>query len=121
MIKGIGNDIISIERVKGVIDRQGQSFLDRTFSEREQSYCNKHNESTRNYAGRFAAKESVAKALGTGFRDNVNFLDIEIINDEYGKPFVILSEQLKNSLGEITIHVSISHCKEFANAVAIIS
>lgn len=120
MVKGIGNDIIATDRIKGVINRQGQKFLDNTFTKQEQSYCDKHQESFRNYAGRFAAKEAVAKALGTGFRENITFLDIEIMNDDNGRPYVVLSKRLENLLGDVTIHISISHCKEYANAVAIL-
>lgn len=120
MIKGLGNDIISIERIVHIIERHGKSFLDRTFTIEEQAYCQKHRESQRHYAGRFAAKEAIVKALGTGFREGVDFLEIEILNDQLGKPIVHLSQNLIDQVGNVTVSVSISHCKEYATAVAIV-
>jgi holo-[acyl-carrier protein] synthase len=120
MIKGLGNDIIAIERIENVIERHGQRFLDRTFTSNEQEYCKRHKESVRHFAGRFAAKEAVVKALGTGFRDEVDFLEIEIINDDLGKPLVNVSPKITDLVGTVTISVSISHCKEYATAVAVV-
>lgn len=119
-MKGLGNDIIAIKRIKEVMDKHGQRFLDRTYTLKEQEYCNKHKESLRNYAGRWAAKEAIAKAFGTGFGEESSLLDIEILNDSKGKPFAYLSTKLQKNFGEVSIHVSISHCKEYATAVAII-
>lgn len=121
MIKGIGNDIIAVERIVDVINRHGKRFLDRTFTSEEQAYCQQHRESVRHYAGRFAAKEAVVKALGTGFRGEVDFLEIEILNDELGKPVVHLSQNILNLVGDVSALVSISHCKEYATAFAIVS
>ena len=119
MIVGIGNDIIEIERIKGAIERHKERFLARTFTAREQEYCFRHKEAHRHFAGRFAAKEAVVKAMGTGFRDGIEFLDVEILNDPLGKPYVRLSPMLQERIGHVSIHLSISHCNEYAAAVAI--
>lgn len=120
MILGIGNDIIAVARIKKVIDKHGRKFLDRTFTKHEQEYCEQYVESFRNYAGRFAAKEAIVKALGTGFRDGTGWLDLEIRNDPQGKPFVCLSEHFKKKHGDLPVLISISHCDEYATAVCII-
>ncbi len=121
MIKGIGTDIIEIERIKLAIERHGNRFLNRVFTSKEQLYCLQHNFSSVHFAGRFAAKEAIVKALGLGFRKGISWLDIEIINDSNGKPHVILSDQLKALDPSVSILVSISHCRTYATAFAIAS
>lgn len=118
-IHGIGNDIIEIDRIERSIRRYGQKFLDRIFTKNEQSYCLKHHRSSRHFAGRFAAKEAVVKALGTGIREGVSWQDIEIINDEFGKPCVSLSSKLQATFPDTQILLSISHSQLYATAVAI--
>lgn len=118
-ILGLGNDIIEISRIENDIQEYGNRFLDRLFTEAEQNYCNKFRDSARHYAGRFAAKEAIVKALGTGFGKEATFLDIEILPDSRGKPEASFSENLINHFGELQILLSISHCKTFATAVAI--
>ncbi len=112
-MKGVGVDIIEIGRVRDAIKRQGQPFLDKLFTKKEQEYCNTYSESERHYAGRFAAKEAIVKALGTGFGKEANWLGIEILNDENGKPSVNLLDGK-----QVTMLISISHCKEYAVAYA---
>lgn len=119
MIIGIGNDIIEVSRIEQAIARYGQTFLDRHFTPEEQNYCNKYRLASRNYAGRFAAKEAIVKALGTGIGKKIGWLDIEIINNEDGKPSVSFSGQAKKSFAGIRVHVTLSHCKEYATAFAI--
>ncbi|NGX57471.1 MAG: Holo-[acyl-carrier-protein] synthase [Chlamydiae bacterium] len=119
-IKGLGNDIIEISRIQRLIDRYGQKFLDRTFTEKEQSYCLKYRESSGRFAGRFAAKEAISKALGTGFRDEVSMRAIEIQSGQNGEPVVVLSEEIRERFGEVQVMLTISHCKEYATAVAIV-
>lgn len=118
-IKGIGNDIIEIERVAGSIERHGQHFLDRLFTAKEQVYCKKYKDPAPNFAGRFSAKEAIVKALGTGFGAQVQWHEIEILNDNLGKPLVKFSDSLKERFCNPTILISISHCKEYATAVAL--
>lgn len=121
MIYGIGTDIIEISRVAKSIQRLGQHFLDRLFTHREQEYCLKYKASERHFAGRFAAKEAIAKALGTGMNEKLNWLDIEIINSVTGSPEVILSEKAMAHFQGITVKVSISHNHETAIAFAIVT
>ena len=118
-IKGLGNDIIEIERIKKGMDDHGQPFLDRLFTPKEQEYCQAQNDPYPRFAGRFAAKESIAKALGCGFGSEVSWHDIEILPDELGKPIVHLSEGLKKRFSDPQILVTISHCKSHATAVAL--
>lgn len=120
MIFGIGTDIIEISRVAKSIQRLGQHFLDRLFTHREQEYCLKYKAAERHFAGRFAAKEAIAKALGTGMGDKVSWLDIEIVNDATGAPTVILSEKVLAHFPGIKVHISISHNHETAVAFAMI-
>lgn len=118
-ILGLGNDIIAINRIKSGIDRYGQRFLDKIYTHREQEYCLRNRESARHFAGRFAAKEAVVKALGVGFRNGLGWHDIEIVNDEMGKPIAIPSQKLNDLYDNPQFMISISHCKELASAVAI--
>lgn len=120
MFRGLGNDIIEIDRIKKVIERTGQRFLDRVFTRKEQDYCLHFKESFRHFAGRFAAKEAVVKALGTGLRDGISWLDIEITNDLMGKPLVQLSPSIMRQFNNPQILLSISHCDSYAMATAII-
>lgn len=117
---GLGSDIIEIGRIKEAIKRHGDRFKERHFTQAERAYCEKHAHAPRHYAGRFSAKEAIVKALGTGISAEVSWLDIEILNNERGKPEVTLSSRLVKIFGEIEILVSISHCKEYAQATAIV-
>lgn len=120
MIHGVGTDIIEIERVQQSIERYGKKFLDRLFTTKEQEYCLSHRESGRHFAGRFAAKEAVAKAFGTGIGESVGWLDIEILNDADGKPKLFLSQHIKDTFKSPVVHLSISHCKDYAVAFAVL-
>lgn len=116
---GIGTDIIEVDRIEKAIEKYKQRFLDRIFTQNEQEYCLKHRTSARHFAGRFAAKEAVVKALGTGFHNSISWLDIEIINDPSGKPIAHLSNHLNNMLNFPNVLLSISHCHLYATACAI--
>ncbi|MBA3957648.1 MAG: holo-ACP synthase [Parachlamydiaceae bacterium] len=118
-MRGLGTDIIEIERIRASIAHHQQHFLDKIFTAGEQSYCHKYNDSTPHFAGRFAAKEAVIKALGSGFRSDFSWLDIEILNDSEGKPEVFLAEGLRIKFGNPNILISISHCREYATATAL--
>jgi|EndMetStandDraft_5_1072996.scaffolds.fasta_scaffold28084_5 holo-[acyl-carrier protein] synthase len=119
MVLGLGNDIIEIQRIEDSIKRHGQRFLDRIFTPSEQKYCLRYHDSGRHFAGRFAAKESIVKALGTGISAEVSWLDIEISNDVQGKPQVQFSSKVNAAFNDPHIHITISHCKSYATAVAI--
>lgn len=116
---GLGNDIIEISRMRQSIERHGQHFLNRLFSQREQDYCYKFKDPVPHFAGRFAAKEAIAKALGTGFGAQLSWHDLEVLNDDHGKPVVLLSDALQKRYEHPHILVSISHSADYATAVAI--
>lgn len=118
MTRGIGCDIIEIHRIRSSIEKHGQNFLDRLFTLAEQEYCNKYRDSIPHYAVRFAAKEAIVKALGTGIGDRVSWLDMEVLNQSEGKPEVVFSEHVNNAFDQPQVQISLSHCKEYAVAVA---
>jgi holo-[acyl-carrier protein] synthase len=119
-IKGLGNDILEVDRLQKAIDRHGHHIIDKIFTLREQDYCLKFSNPSERFAGRFAAKEAIAKALGTGISKEVNWKEIEIVNDsENGKPYAILSDRIKKKFHNPTIHISLSHTSTYASAVAI--
>ena len=116
MITGIGIDLIEIDRVDKAC--QKDSFLRRIFTERERELITADQ---RKAADNFAVKEAVVKMLGTGFR-KVQPIDIEVLRDELGKPYVKLygeADKLAKVLGVSTIHVSLSNTKEYANAFVV--
>ena len=120
MIAGIGTDIIQVERIKRAIEKDALKL--KVFSAREIAYCDK-DKSGESYAARAAGKEAFFKALGTGWRDKMGISEVEILNDELGKPFIELSgETLKvfERKGGGRIHISLSHTKENAVAFVII-
>ncbi len=120
-IIGIGTDIIEIARIKKAGEKN-PGFLDRVLTEKEKEYCFSLGSRYQSVAGRFASKEAIAKALGTGFAA-CSFTDIEIINDEQGKPEVFLENKalkLFEKLGGKEIQISISHNKDTAMAFVII-
>ena len=121
MIIGVGCDIIEVERLKKSVDKE--SFRETIFAPAEIVYCEEkgaHN--LESYAARFAGKEAVAKALGTGFRQGV-LQEITITNDDLGQPSVLLSGYFKTLAAEKgvkKIHISLSHCKEYAVAQVVL-
>jgi holo-[acyl-carrier protein] synthase len=117
MIKGIGIDIIEIERIAAAIKRRKEAFIERLFTENERLDTRSGTDEylATHYAGRFAAKEAVTKALGTGFR-GIDWKDIEIVNDELGKPSVILSFKIAERFSNPQLLISISHSKVHACA-----
>jgi holo-[acyl-carrier protein] synthase len=120
-IFGIGTDIIAVERIKNVLSRHPVHFPEKYFTTEERAYCDACREPAERYAARFAAKEAVAKALGTGFGEHLNFLDVEICRDTHGKPYAVLSDRAQTFFGKLQIHLSISHCHEYATATAIVA
>ena len=119
---GIGTDIVKVERIAGIIERRGERALKRLFLPSEIEYCGQFANSPERFAGRFAAKEAVAKALGTGLAGGVNFSGIEILNGEYGAPIVRLSgktAEVARKKGVKSILLSISHDGGYAVAFAV--
>ncbi len=122
MIKGIGTDIAEVERIAEKIGKE-QGFRELVFSADEISYCESKANKYEHYAARFAAKEAFLKAIGTGWATGTAFNEIEIENDENGKPLIILSGITAATLSPAktgTISVSLSHVKTVAIAVVII-
>ena len=121
MIVGIGNDIIEIERIEKAISKEG--FKNKIYTQRELKNIEKRGNRTETYAGIFSAKEAISKAIGTGVRE-FSLTDLEILNDDLGKPYVVVSEKLdkiiKSKKEDYQIEISISHSKKYATAVAII-
>ncbi|AEB75092.1 holo-ACP synthase [Clostridium botulinum] len=121
MIIGIGTDIVEIERIQKAINRN-PNFITKLFTKNEIEYFKSRNMRPEFVAGRFAAKEAVSKALGTGFR-GFEFKDIEIENNILGKPMVNLkgkAKKIDKKWGNYKIHLSISHGRENAIAYAIL-
>jgi holo-[acyl-carrier-protein] synthase len=121
MIIGIGNDIIEIERIEKAISKEG--FKNKVYTERELENIIKRGNRVETYAGIFSVKEAISKAIGTGVRE-FSLLDLEILNDDLGKPYVIVSEKvdkiLKSKKDDYRIEISISHSKKYATAMAIL-
>ena len=121
MIVGIGNDIIEIERIEKAISKEG--FKNKIYTQRELENIKKRGNRAETYAGVFSAKEAISKAIGTGVRE-FSLTDLEILNDDLGKPYVVVSEKLdkilKNKKESYQIEISISHSKKYATAMAII-
>ncbi len=122
MIIGIGTDIVEIERIRHMIERHGDHFLNRCFTPSEIEYASRHRDSAVRYAGRWAAKEAVVKVLGTGFVQGITFQDIEVVPLHTGQPMVKLSGealQISQQLKIAEIKLTISHAREYATATAI--
>ena len=121
LIIGVGIDIVEIRRIKNAIEGN-EKFLEKIFTAAELEYLKSRNLRPEYVAGRFAAKEAVAKALGTGFR-GFDFKDIEIDRTTLGKPIVILKGKAKliaKKAGQYNVHLSISHGEDSAVAYAIL-
>lgn len=121
-IVGLGTDIVEISRVASMIERHGDSFLERTYSADEIAYCASKKNAAQHFAGRWAAKEAVMKCLGTGFIKGIHWTEIEVVPQPSGKPIVRLSSStadFASQLGIETIHLSLSHGKEYAVATAL--
>jgi len=119
MIVGLGVDISEIDRIEAAIQRHGRAFLQRVFAPREIEYCERHRGSAERYAARFAAKEATMKALGTGWRRGVRWVDIEVVREPSGRPTIELrgaARQHADRLGVTRIHVSLTHSGNLAFA-----
>lgn len=122
MIFGIGTDIIEVERIRKFAAK-GDAFKQRVFTEKEIEYSESHRDPAPFYAARFSAKEAFVKALGTGFTGGIGFNQIEVYHVELGKPEIRLSGKALEVAGEKgikKIFVSISHVKDWANAVVVL-
>jgi holo-[acyl-carrier protein] synthase len=121
---GIGVDIVTNKRIKSSI--KNKNFVTRTFSRNEILNSKKFLDKTNYYSKRFAAKEALAKAIGTGFRNGLNFKDIQILNNKLGKPYYVISSKIENLIKKIkkiksfNLFLSISDEKEYSIAFTII-
>ncbi len=121
-IIGIGTDIIECLRIAQMIERHGDLFINRVYTAYEIQYCQTRKQSTQHYAGRWAAKEAILKALGTGWRKGISWRDIEVRNEPGGRPVVALrggARDVVEQLGITEMLISISHCRSHATAYAL--
>lgn len=120
---GIGTDLIEVERVRGVLERQGERFLNRVFTDEERAYCGSMKYPHKHYAARFAAKEAVSKCFGTGIGVELGWRSVSIYHGPRHQPLVRLDEQgqaLLRHVGATHVHVSLSHTDTMAMAVAVL-
>ena len=128
MILGLGSDLIDIRRIEQVIERFGDRFLERVFTDVERGKCERRADRAASYARRFAAKEACSKALGTGFRDGVFWRDLGVVNLSSGRPSMMLTGGALRRLQEITpsgtvarLDVTLTDEPPIAQAVVIIT
>ncbi len=117
MIVGIGIDLVKNDRIKTAVERWKDRFLERIFTAQEQRYAYTFTFPYPHLSGRFAVKEALLKAMGTGFRGGIRWADIEVLNNSHGKPEVKVSGRVKELLVEQQIshiHVSITHEQEYS-------
>jgi holo-[acyl-carrier protein] synthase len=120
-VVGIGTDIVECQRIANMIRKHDVLFLRRVYTAREIEYCSARKSFAQHYAGRWAAKEAILKAIGTGWAKGIQWTDIEVTNDGGGKPSVTLHGaglEVAQSRGIEKILISISHCQSFAIAFA---
>jgi holo-[acyl-carrier protein] synthase len=123
-VLGIGIDIVENARIRGIMDRHGAHFLDRVFTEAERVYCGSMKDPVPFYAARFAAKEAVAKAFGTGIGAEISWLDIEVQRAATGKPSILLrgaGSDFARRLGVSEVLITLSHSEHYAIAQAMLT
>ena len=117
----IGTDIIECVRIAQMIEKHGEVFLQRVFTQKEILYCSSRKAATQHYAGRWAAKEAVLKVLGTGWARGIQWTDIEIVNEVSGAPLIRLTgkaAEIAKDRGIREVMITISHCRAYASAFA---
>jgi holo-[acyl-carrier protein] synthase len=123
MIRGIGVDIVKVDRIEQAVERWGYRFLKRIFTAAEIERCQKRARPAQCLALRFAAKEAFAKALGLGMRKGLRWRDIEVVHDEFGKPDLLLHNQAQRLLEDVEASrtwLSLSDERESALAVVVL-
>ncbi len=123
MILGVGIDLIEVQRIRGVVERHGERFYQRVLRPDEIAYCRSHRDPFPFIAGRFAAKEAISKAFGTGICSRLGWQDLEVCHRESGQPYVVLhdaAKQLLETLGAEVVHLSLTHTAQHAAAVAVL-
>lgn len=123
MILGTGIDIIEVSRVTAAYERHGERFVNRILRPAEIAYALSHKKPGPFLAARFAAKEAVSKAFGTGIGAQLGWQDIEVCRKETGEPYVVLHDggaRLLESRGGRVVHLSLSHTENYATAMAVL-
>lgn len=118
---GIGTDIIECSRIAKMIEKHGEIFLTRVYTQNEIAYCSGRKAANQHYAGRWAAKEAVLKALGTGWAHGIQWTNVEVVNQQGGKPNIVLegmAREISLQQGVREMMISISHCRNYAVAYA---
>lgn len=121
MICGIGIDIVNVKRIKNLIDRWGNSFIERIYTDDEIFYCESRSKTSQHYAARFSAKEAFFKMLSTE-TEKFSFKDVEVINNSTGKPefdFSPVVEKILKDKNIVRVHLSLTHEKKYAAAQVI--
>jgi holo-[acyl-carrier protein] synthase len=128
MILGIGNDIVDIRRIERTLERYGDRFISRVFTDTERAKSERRAERAASYAKRFAAKEACSKALGTGFRRGTYWRDMGVVNEPSGRPTMVLDGGARSHLERMTpaghravIHVTLTDDFPYAQAIVIIA
>jgi len=122
MIIGVGTDLVQMTRIRDVLERQGERFVQRILTPEEQHIFYTKNDGARYLAKRFAAKEAASKALGTGI-GQVSWQDLEVTNDVAGAPFMSMTGAAKKLLklkGNVNVHLSITDEKEYVSAFVVL-
>lgn len=119
-IVAIGVDICDVSRIRSIEEKHGKRFLQKVFTDQEAGYCEKKIEKHTSLAARFAAKEALLKALGTGLRSGLQWKEIEVENDHLGKPYFKFHGQTANLVSGRTVFLSLSHTNDNAIAFVII-
>jgi holo-[acyl-carrier protein] synthase len=122
-VLGVGMDLVEVHRIAKAIERQGAAFVKRVFTQLEREYCEGKARSAQHFAVRFAAKEAVSKAFGTGIGAEIGFLDIEVNHQQSGAPSITLlgkGRLLAESRGVSEILVSLSHTEQIAGASVVL-
>lgn len=120
---GIGTDIVECLRIAQMIERHGELFINRVYTQNEIEYCRSRKAATQHFAGRWAAKEAVLKALGTGWAQGLTLRQVEVVAGAGGRPEVRLHDAARvraDALGVAAVHVSITHERSLAAAVALL-
>ena len=121
-VLGIGTDIVECLRIAKMIERHGELFINRVYTSEEIKYCQRRKAATQHFAGRWAAKEAILKALGTGWVKGISWRDMEVRSRGNGQPIVAFrggAREVVERLGVQEMLVSISHCRSHATAYAI--
>jgi holo-[acyl-carrier protein] synthase len=123
MIIGTGVDIVEIVRFRKVMGRSGDRFVQRVFTSGEQQFCNAHHDPVPHFAVRFAAKEALFKALGTGWAKGITWQDAEVLREKSDAPTMVLhgeAQKLAAAKGAHAVHLSLSHTENWAVATVIL-